>query len=158
MYTFGPTFRAENRCAKAVYALHPTPLCCIYEHCFHLCEVFVYSDSDCVVLYGSSNTTRHLAEFQMVEPELAFADMKVRLQEGFLINVIVCGADGDGLCRRLHETCSSVCPASKSSMSILLLFLPDMIYWSRRCVVGTKNCAEDLDFFTKHYDKTLLER
>jgi len=45
IYTFGPTFRAEN-----------------------------------------SNTTRHLAEFWMIEPEMAFADLKANMEcaEGYL--------------------------------------------------------------------------
>jgi len=49
VYTFGPTFRAEN-----------------------------------------SNTTRHLAEFWMIEPEIAFADLEdnARLAEKFLKSVI----------------------------------------------------------------------
>jgi len=48
VYTFGPTFRAEN-----------------------------------------SNTSRHLAEFWMIEPEMAFADLKddMELAEGFLKHV-----------------------------------------------------------------------
>ena len=49
VYTFGPTFRAEN-----------------------------------------SNTSRHLAEFWMIEPEIAFADLDANaaLAEGFLKSVI----------------------------------------------------------------------
>ena len=56
VYTFGPTFRAEN-----------------------------------------SNTSRHLAEFWMVEPEIAFADldMDASLAEDFLQSII----------KRLLETC-----------------------------------------------------
>ena len=49
VYTFGPTFRAEN-----------------------------------------SNTTRHAAEFWMIEPEMAFADLddNMRLAEGMLKYII----------------------------------------------------------------------
>ena len=49
VYTFGPTFRAEN-----------------------------------------SNTSRHLAEFWMIEPEIAFADLadNARLAEHFLQSVV----------------------------------------------------------------------
>ncbi|HOW18994.1 MAG TPA: asparagine--tRNA ligase, partial [Phycisphaerae bacterium] len=51
VYTFGPTFRAEN-----------------------------------------SNTTRHLAEFWMIEPEMAFCDLQgdMDLAEAFLKNIIGC--------------------------------------------------------------------
>ena len=74
VYTFGPTFRAEN-----------------------------------------SNTTRHLAEFWMIEPEMAFCDLdgNMTLAEAFIKRII-----NDAL----------------------------------------KNCAEDMDFFNKRIDKTILER
>ena len=74
IYTFGPTFRAEN-----------------------------------------SQTTRHLAEFNMVEPEMAFADME---------------------------------SAMDNAESML------------QYVIGKtlENCADDLDFFTKFYDKGLKAR
>ncbi|MEZ5027693.1 MAG: amino acid--tRNA ligase-related protein [Ferruginibacter sp.] len=53
IYTFGPTFRAEN-----------------------------------------SNTTRHLAEFWMIEPEVAFNDLEdnMNLAEEFIKYVIRCEA------------------------------------------------------------------
>ena len=74
IYTFGPTFRAEN-----------------------------------------SNTSRHLAEFWMVEPEMAFYDLEdnIDLAEDF----------------------------------IRYLFA-DVL----------EHCSEDLEFFNKRIDKTLLER
>lgn len=69
VYTFGPTFRAEN-----------------------------------------SNTTRHLAEFWMVEPEVAFADLhdNMDLAEDFLKQVIKyvlqnCAADLEFLNKRLED-------------------------------------------------------
>lgn len=73
IYTFGPTFRAEN-----------------------------------------SNTRRHLAEFWMVEPEMAFADINddADLAEEYLRCLFKCVLD---------------------------------------------SCAEDLDFFNKRIDNTLLE-
>ncbi len=74
VYTFGPTFRAEN-----------------------------------------SNTRRHLAEFWMVEPEMAFADL----------------SDDADLAR-------------------------DYIQYLFKHILG--NCEEDLAFFDKRIDKTLLER
>lgn len=74
IYTFGPTFRAEN-----------------------------------------SQTTRHLAEFNMVEPEMAFADLD----------------------------------SAMNNAENMLKF-----------VVGEalEKCNEDLDFFTKFYDKGLKDR
>jgi asparaginyl-tRNA synthetase len=74
VYTFGPTFRAEN-----------------------------------------SNTRRHLAEFWMVEPEMAFADL----------------TDDADLAR-------------------------DYIQYLFKHILG--DCEEDLAFFDKRIDKTLLER
>ena len=60
VYTFGPTFRAEN-----------------------------------------SNTSRHLAEFWMIEPEIAFADLadNATLAEAFLKHIFT---DGAGRARRRH--------------------------------------------------------
>ena len=74
IYTFGPTFRAEN-----------------------------------------SNTSRHLSEFWMVEPEMAFYDLEddMDLAENFL-----------------------------------RYLLKDAL----------ENCSEDLEFFNKQIDKTILER
>lgn len=74
VYTFGPTFRAEN-----------------------------------------SNTRRHLAEFWMVEPEMAFAD--------------------------LHDDADLAEQYVKHLFQYLL-----------------ENCREDLEFFNKWIDKTLLDR
>ena len=74
IYTFGPTFRAEN-----------------------------------------SNTARHAAEFWMIEPEIAFADLDDNMQLAW-----------------------------------------DMIKYIVKHVM--KNCSEELDFFNKFVDKTLLER
>ncbi len=69
IYTFGPTFRAEN-----------------------------------------SNTTRHLAEFWMIEPEMAFYDLKdnMELAEGFLKYLCKyalenCADDLDFLSKRAQE-------------------------------------------------------
>src|SRR5690606_9320004 len=69
VYTFGPTFRAEN-----------------------------------------SNTTRHLAEFWMIEPEVAFADLdeNMDLAEDFLKYLIAyalknCSDDLNFLASRLSE-------------------------------------------------------
>ncbi len=73
VYTFGPTFRAEN-----------------------------------------SNTRRHLAEFWMIEPEMAFADLR---------------DDAD---------------LAEAYLRYLFQYVLD-------------NCADDLDFFNKRIDKSLLE-
>jgi asparaginyl-tRNA synthetase len=74
VYTFGPTFRAEN-----------------------------------------SNTSRHLAEFWMIEPEMAFADI-----------------NDDMDCTEQY-----------------LKFCLQHVM---------KNCSEDMEFFNKFYDKTLLQK
>ena len=74
IYTFGPTFRAEN-----------------------------------------SNTARHAAEFWMIEPEIAFADLDDNMQLAW-----------------------------------------DMIKYIVKHVMN--NCAQELDFFNKFVDKTLIER
>lgn len=84
IYTFGPTFRAEN-----------------------------------------SNTTRHLAEFWMIEPEMAFYDLKdnMDLAEDFVKYVISyalenCGDDLDFLEKRLTEEEKSK-PQNERSMPLL---------------------------------------
>lgn len=70
VYTFGPTFRAEN-----------------------------------------SNTTRHLAEFWMVEPEMAFANLRDNavLAESFLqyviMNVLRCHESELGFLSKFYEEC-----------------------------------------------------
>ena len=74
IYTFGPTFRAEN-----------------------------------------SNTARHAAEFWMIEPEIAFADLDDNMQLAW-----------------------------------------DMIKYIVNHVMN--NCREELEFFNKFVDKTLLDR
>ena len=74
IYTFGPTFRAEN-----------------------------------------SNTARHAAEFWMIEPEIAFADLNDDMQLAW-----------------------------------------DMIKYIINHVMD--NCAQEIEFFNKFVDKTLLER
>jgi asparaginyl-tRNA synthetase len=84
IYTFGPTFRAEN-----------------------------------------SNTTRHLAEFWMVEPEVAFNDIhdNMDLAEDFLKYLIRaalerCPDDLDYLARRLQEE-EKDRPAAERSMNLI---------------------------------------
>jgi asparaginyl-tRNA synthetase len=74
VYTFGPTFRAEN-----------------------------------------SQTTRHLAEFHMVEPEMAFADLEMAMDNA----------------------------------EAMLKFVTQHVL---------ENCQDDLQFFGKFYEKTLLKR
>ncbi len=84
IYTFGPTFRAEN-----------------------------------------SNTTRHLAEFWMIEPEMAFYDLKdnMDLAEEFLKSLIKyalenCMDDLQFLAARLNEEEKSK-PADQRSMDLI---------------------------------------
>ena len=85
IYTFGPTFRAEN-----------------------------------------SNTTRHLAEFWMIEPEVAFADLEdnMNLAEEF-IKFIICYAiennkeDLEFLAQRLDEEEKQKPQAERSEMGLM---------------------------------------
>ncbi|TAE41080.1 MAG: asparagine--tRNA ligase [Sphingobacteriales bacterium] len=85
VYTFGPTFRAEN-----------------------------------------SNTTRHLAEFWMIEPEVAFADLEdnMNLAEDLLKYVIQyaitqCGDEIDFLKNRLLEEEKNKPQAERSELDLL---------------------------------------
>lgn len=85
IYTFGPTFRAEN-----------------------------------------SNTTRHLAEFWMIEPEVAFLDLEgnMRLAEDFIKFVLSytmehCKEDLNFLQSRLQEEEKSKPQAERSQMTLL---------------------------------------
>ena len=85
VYTFGPTFRAEN-----------------------------------------SNTSRHLAEFWMIEPEMAFCDLdgNMDLAEDFIKNVISyvlehCTEDLEFLEKRLLDEEKSKPQAERSAMPLL---------------------------------------
>ena len=85
VYTFGPTFRAEN-----------------------------------------SNTTRHLAEFWMIEPEVAFMDLdgNMDLSEDFIKSVLkyileTCKDDLEFLDNRLTQEDKSKPMAERSEMSLL---------------------------------------
>lgn len=85
VYTFGPTFRAEN-----------------------------------------SNTTRHLAEFWMIEPEVAFNDLDANmdLSEDFIKNVLQyvlthCQDDLEFLDKRLRQEDKTKPQAERSEMSLL---------------------------------------
>ncbi|HNP52970.1 MAG TPA: asparagine--tRNA ligase [Ferruginibacter sp.] len=85
IYTFGPTFRAEN-----------------------------------------SNTTRHLAEFWMIEPEMAFSDLEdnMNLAEAFIKYIIQYVMDNNAedlqfLAQRLEEEEKQKPQAERSEMGLL---------------------------------------
>ena len=85
VYTFGPTFRAEN-----------------------------------------SNTTRHLAEFWMIEPEVAFNDLddNMDLSEDFIKSVISyvlenCKDDLEFLDNRLTQEEKTKPASERSEMSLI---------------------------------------
>jgi asparaginyl-tRNA synthetase len=82
IYTFGPTFRAEN-----------------------------------------SNTTRHLAEFWMIEPEVAFADLEdnMQLAEDMIIDYALnnCKEEIEFLNSRLLEEEKSKPQAERSELSLI---------------------------------------
>jgi asparaginyl-tRNA synthetase len=85
IYTFGPTFRAEN-----------------------------------------SNTTRHLAEFWMIEPEMAFYDLEdnMNLAESFIKQIIAdvlshCSSDLSLLESRLTEEESKLSKDQRSSQTLM---------------------------------------
>jgi asparaginyl-tRNA synthetase len=85
IYTFGPTFRAEN-----------------------------------------SNTARHLAEFWMIEPEVAFSDLEdnMNLAESFVRYLIACvlknnRADLEFLAQRLAEEENQKPQAERSEMGLI---------------------------------------
>ena len=114
VYTFGPTFRAEN-----------------------------------------SNTTRHLAEFWMIEPEVAFMDLEgnMDLSEDFIKSVLSyvlehCKDDLAFLDQRLTQEEKSKPQAQRSDMSLLekIHFVVGHIstICSSNKLFSTKQC------FTKH--------
>lgn len=117
IYTFGPTFRAEN-----------------------------------------SQTTKHLAEFWMIEPELAFTDLAVRLptqnyaQRGHVSAERRClGFDGGPRYRRLDRA-DWPCARSQGNMANAEAFVKHVVKYAM------ETCPDDLQFFNDFYDKTLLER
>lgn len=71
IHTFGPTFKAETS--------NPVPCCAVFTvapagemYASALGDIYTFGPT---FRAENSNTSRHLAEFWMIEPELAFADL-----------------------------------------------------------------------------------
>ena len=128
IYTFGPTFRAEN-----------------------------------------SNTPRHLAEFWMVEPEVAFNDItdNMDLAEEFIKFCVKWALDNcaddvkflndmfdKGLIERLQGVLkeSFVRLPYTDGIKILEEFIKFCVKWA------LDNCADDVKFLNDMFDKGLIER
>jgi hypothetical protein len=81
-------------------------------------------------LTASSNTSRHLAEFHMVEPELAFADLEVSCSAPLSPPSLSNTESGcDEQCGEVSQTCCGLCSPGQPialSLSRLLLSSTDL--------------------------------